>query len=62
MSDRSAEAEFEVLLARTGMQLTPAQKQSVFEGYPHLQALLARIGTPRGIEAEPAVIFVPEAE
>lgn len=56
---------FDVLVARAGLQkLDEAQTTDLRDAYKYVQAMAARVRTPRGREAEPALIFVlpkPEA-
>lgn len=51
---------FDALIARTGLPLSAAQKATLLEVYPTLQALIARATAPMPREAEPGLIFVPE--
>jgi hypothetical protein len=53
-------AEFEILVAETGLPLSTAQKQEIHQAYSLLQSMLARVNTPMPREAEPALIFTPE--
>ena len=52
------EAEFAVLVKRAGLVLTDAQRAELYTGYGYVEAMIARVRTPRGREAEPAHIFV----
>jgi len=45
---------FEYLLARAGLDLTPAQKAELKSVYPGIAAMAERVRKPRGIMAEPA--------
>jgi hypothetical protein len=53
-------AEFDILVAETGLPLNTAQKQEIHQAYGLLQSMLARVNTPMPREAEPALIFTPE--
>ena len=48
------DATFEFLLARAGLDLTPAQKAELKSVYPGIAAMAERVRKPRGIVAEPA--------
>jgi hypothetical protein len=52
--------EFDVLVAQTGLPLSEAQKATLLEVYPTLQALIACVTKPMPREAEPSLIFNPE--
>jgi hypothetical protein len=45
------------LLARAGLALTEAQKSELREVYPQLAAMAERVRRPRGIMAEPALVY-----
>jgi hypothetical protein len=45
------------LLARAGLALTEAQKSDLKKVYPQLAAMAERVRRPRGIMAEPALIY-----
>jgi hypothetical protein len=51
---------FDALIAQTGLPLSDAQKATLLEVYPTLQAMIARVTAPLPREAEPGLIFVPE--
>jgi hypothetical protein len=55
-----SEADFEALLRRTGIPLTPTQVRTLLEGYGYMEPLLELVRPPRERAAEPAHIFVPE--
>jgi hypothetical protein len=40
--------------------LTAAQKAVLYQGYAYVEVMTESVRTPRGREAEPATIFVPE--
>jgi hypothetical protein len=52
---------FGAIIDRSGLTLSDAQKSVLFEAYPMFQAMIARATSPLPREAEPSVIFVPEA-
>ena len=45
------------LLARAGLTLSEAQKAELKTVYPDLAAMAARVRKPRGIMAEPALVY-----
>ena len=45
------------LIARAGLALTEAQKAELKKVYPQLAAMTERVRKPRGIMAEPALIY-----
>lgn len=45
------------LLARAGLDLTPAQKAELKSVYPGIAAMAERVRKPRGYMAEPAHIY-----
>ncbi len=54
-------ADFEALVRRAGLALTPAQIAELYTGWAHVEPMLERIRAKgRGREAEPALIFQPE--
>jgi hypothetical protein len=61
MKPAISQADFEVLLAQTGLPLSPAQKQALYEPYALVEAMLLHVTQPMPREAEPSVIFAPEA-
>jgi hypothetical protein len=58
----SDKSHFTTILAESGMEVPSDQLSSLFEGYQHLLRLVALLGEPLAREAEPAVIFAPDAE
>lgn len=61
MTEMTSLADFEALIRRAGLAITPAQVAELYIGWGHVEPMLARIRTPlRGREAEPALIFRPE--
>jgi hypothetical protein len=55
-----SEADFDVLVTKAGLPLTPAQKAVLRDVYPTLQAIIARVTAPMPRESEPALIFPVE--
>ena len=54
-------ADFEVLIRRAGLVLTPGQVAELHTGWAYVEPMLARIrGEHRDREAEPALTFRPE--
>ena len=53
-------ADFDVLVAQSGLPLNEAQKQEIHQAFGLLEGMLARVNMPMPREAEPALIFVPE--
>jgi len=53
-------ADFDVLVAQSGLPLNEAQKQEIHRAFGLLEGMLARVNMPMPREAEPALIFVPE--
>ncbi len=62
MDALSNESRFATMLAESGMEVPSDQLSSLFEGYQHLLRLVALLATPLAREAEPAVIFAPDAK
>ena len=52
--------QFDVLVARSGLPLSDAQKATLFGIWPAFSGLLARVSEPMPREAEPALIFQAE--
>jgi hypothetical protein len=52
--------EFDVLVARTGLPLSDAQKTTLLAVYPTLLGLIERVTAPMPREAEPSLIFQAE--
>ena len=54
-------ADFEALVRRAGLALTPAQVAELHTGWAYVEPMLLRVRAPdRGREAEPAHTFRPE--
>ena len=60
MKPSVSEAEFDVMVAQTGLPLSAEQKTTLYDAYWMLEAMIARVNTPMPREAEPAHIFIPE--
>lgn len=53
--------EFGGYFAKSGLPLSEAQIATLFQAWPMLQAMMARVSAPLPREAEPSVVFKPEA-
>ncbi len=63
MPEPTSRADFEALVRRAGLVLTPEQVAELHVGWAYVEPMLARIRTPgRGREAEPALTFRPEPQ
>jgi len=60
MSEPLTQAEFEALVKRTGLPLTPENIADLYSAWPHYARYAALLRNPaRGREAEPAHLFRP---
>ncbi len=59
MADGITEEQFEFLVQRAGLTLTPEQKQEIMGTYHYVAAMVARNARPRTRMAEPAHLFIP---
>lgn len=60
MTAKTSPEDFEALVRRAGLSLSPAEIADLYGAWPHIEAMLERLRSPaRGREAEPAHIFVP---
>ena len=55
------EVRFAAMLAESGMPVPPEQRASLSEGYRHMLRLVALLGSPEEMDAEPAVTFAATA-
>jgi hypothetical protein len=62
MTPATCEADFEALLRRTGLKLSPEQITDLREGYGYMEPLLGLVRPPRERAAEPAHIFIAERQ
>lgn len=63
MPEPTSRADFDALVRRAGLALTPDQVDELYLGWAHVEPMLARIRAPgRGREAEPALTFRPEPQ
>lgn len=63
MPESTSRADFDALVRRAGLALTPDQVDELYLGWAHVEPMLARIRAPgRGREAEPALTFRPEPQ
>ncbi len=62
MPSKTSRADFEALVRRAELPLTPAQIADIHENaWPHIEAMTARVrGTDRDRGAEPSHVFTPE--
>jgi hypothetical protein len=60
MKTRVSEAEFDVMLAQTGLPLSTQQKATLYGAYGMLEAMITRVNSPMPREVEPAHMFTPE--
>jgi hypothetical protein len=56
----SDEARLAAMLTESGMRVPPEQLPSLLEGYRHMLRLVAVLGAPATLEAEPALTFAPD--
>lgn len=61
MAEPMDKAQFDALIARHGIPLTEAEKESIRAVSGSLLDLVARVRTPRDNFAEMAVTFAPKA-
>jgi hypothetical protein len=57
MKPSISEQDFSVLVAQSGLPLSPEQKQDLFQVYGFIEQQVARVHAPLPREAEPALIF-----
>lgn len=55
-------AEFGVFFDKAGLPLSPAQKETLFQAWPMMEAMIAKVTAPLPREAEPSVMFHPEVK
>ena len=60
MPDPMDKPQFDALIARHGIPLTPAEQESMRAVSGHILAMAARVRTPRTAFAEMAVTFAPQ--
>lgn len=61
MSAKLPQADFEVLIRRAGLRLTPAQTAELYATWAYVEPMLERVRAGgHGREAEPALIFRPD--
>lgn len=60
MSEPLTQAEFEALVKRAGLPVTPETIADLYSAWPHIERFTAALRNPaRGREAEPAHLFRP---
>ena len=52
-----SEAEFDALVRRAGMSLSPQQRSEIYRAYGVIEMLTERLRQPRSFEIEPATIY-----
>ena len=63
MPQPTSRADFEALIRRAGLTLTPEQVAELYVGWAHVEPMLARIRAPgRGRDPAPALTFQPEPQ
>ncbi|HYZ64431.1 MAG TPA: hypothetical protein VE650_18425 [Acetobacteraceae bacterium] len=61
MPSKLPQADFEALVRRAGLKLSPAQIAELYAGWDHVEPMLERVRShARGREAEMALTFRPE--
>jgi len=61
MPAKLPQQDFEALVRRAGLSLTPAQVAELYMGWQYVEPMLDRVRVHgRGRDAEPALIFRPE--
>jgi hypothetical protein len=60
MSEPIPQPLFDEMMARAGLSLTPEERDRIQAASRYIVAAVARIRTPRGLEAESAAVFLPE--
>ena len=62
MRPRITVAEFEVMVAQTGLPLSTEQKVTPYDAYWMLEGTIERVNKPVPLDQEPAHIFLPEMQ
>ena len=52
-----SEAEFDALVRRAGMTLSPQQRSEIYRAYGVIEMLTERLRQPRRFDVEPATIY-----
>jgi hypothetical protein len=52
-------AEFAQRMLRAGLKPDAEALAEMYQAYAHIERMAERVRSPRGVEAEPATIFVP---
>ena len=52
-----SEAEFDALVRRAGMSLSPQQRGEIYRAYGVIEMLTERLRQPRSFAAEPSTIY-----
>jgi hypothetical protein len=60
---RTTPTDFETLVRRAGLSLSPEQIADIYQGWGYVEQMIERVRTHgRGREAEPAHIFVVDRQ
>jgi hypothetical protein len=59
---RISEDSFAVLMAQTGLTLTPAQRRDIYDAYGLVEAMRDRVHAPLPRAAEPSLTFKPHGD
>lgn len=60
MKPRISETDFAALVAQTGITLTPAERQDIYDVFGLVEAMRDRVHAPLPREAEPSLTFRPD--
>ncbi len=60
MKPSVSEAEFDVMVAQTGLPLSTEQKATLYDAYWMLESMIARVNQTMPLDKEPAHVFIPE--
>ena len=57
MKPKISEADFDVLMAQTGLTLSATQQKDIYDVYGLVETMRERVHAPLPREAEPSLIF-----
>ena len=60
MPDPMDKPQFDALMARAGLALTPEESEGIRAASRHIMGAMASVRTPRDVALEPATIFAPK--
>lgn len=60
MKPKVSEADFDRMVAQTGLPLSAEQKRVLYDAYWMLEDMIERVSKPLPREAEPAHLFIVE--